>query len=358
MDFVRYELTDSHIATITYDRPQRRNAIDGAMRRDINDAFERFRYDEDAWVGIVTGEGPVFSAGADLKAIASGQAGGLQTAKGGFGGIANYSQTLTAHQPFSVRRAAHDYVPADSGPLSTVAYSGIADVRASSSASDPTSFLYRGAAYSPWAALDGNPRTAWFSASLGSAVGQWLAVDLPVPSRVRTVRLRFAAGQPAYPTRLEIRTDSGALTSDVAPTSRPQEVPVPNGPTQAIRITVRAMSDPASNAPVGIAQLAVPGVAPSRTLLVPVHGTPDELVFATAPGRRAACLPIGSAAACDPAWRARGEEDDLLSRTFFAGHAGHVFDPRRDAAPPRLSDRRAARRLRPGPGDRVLCPDH
>ena len=31
----------------------------------------------------------MFSAGADLKAIASGQAGGLQTAKGGFGGIAN-----------------------------------------------------------------------------------------------------------------------------------------------------------------------------------------------------------------------------------------------------------------------------
>jgi enoyl-CoA hydratase/carnithine racemase len=66
MDYVRYEL-DGHIATITYDRPQRRNAIDGAMRTDINAAFDRFRWDEQAWVGIVTGTDPAFCAGADLR---------------------------------------------------------------------------------------------------------------------------------------------------------------------------------------------------------------------------------------------------------------------------------------------------
>src|SRR4051812_17578866 len=67
MDYVRYEVTDGHIATITYDRPARRNAIDGAMRRDINEAFERFRYDDEAWVGIVTSTDPAFCAGADLR---------------------------------------------------------------------------------------------------------------------------------------------------------------------------------------------------------------------------------------------------------------------------------------------------
>jgi enoyl-CoA hydratase/carnithine racemase len=66
MDYVRYEVAE-HVATITYDRPARRNAIDGAMRRDINEAFDRFRYDEDAWVGIVTGTDPAFCAGADLR---------------------------------------------------------------------------------------------------------------------------------------------------------------------------------------------------------------------------------------------------------------------------------------------------
>lgn len=62
---VHYDLAD-HVATITLDRPERHNAIDGALRRDLNATFTRFREDEDAWVGIVAGAGPSFCAGADL----------------------------------------------------------------------------------------------------------------------------------------------------------------------------------------------------------------------------------------------------------------------------------------------------
>jgi enoyl-CoA hydratase/carnithine racemase len=65
-DTATYEL-DGHIATITYNRPDALNAINGEMRRDLNDAFARFRDDEDAWVGIVTGAGRAFCAGADLR---------------------------------------------------------------------------------------------------------------------------------------------------------------------------------------------------------------------------------------------------------------------------------------------------
>ncbi len=57
---------DGHLATITYNRPDALNAIDADMRRDLNDAFSRFRDDEDAWVAIVTGSGRAFCAGADL----------------------------------------------------------------------------------------------------------------------------------------------------------------------------------------------------------------------------------------------------------------------------------------------------
>ena len=63
---VRYEVAD-HIATITYNRPERLNAINGEMRADLNVTWERFRDDNDAWVAIVTGEGRAFCAGADLK---------------------------------------------------------------------------------------------------------------------------------------------------------------------------------------------------------------------------------------------------------------------------------------------------
>jgi (E)-benzylidenesuccinyl-CoA hydratase len=66
MDNVLYEL-DGHVATITYNRPDALNAINGAMRRDLNEAFGRFRDEEDAWVAIVTGAGKAFCAGADLR---------------------------------------------------------------------------------------------------------------------------------------------------------------------------------------------------------------------------------------------------------------------------------------------------
>src|SRR3954454_24180788 len=65
-DTVRYAL-DGNVATITYNRPDALNAINGEMRRDLNAAFARFRDEEDAWIGIVTGAGRAFCAGAGLR---------------------------------------------------------------------------------------------------------------------------------------------------------------------------------------------------------------------------------------------------------------------------------------------------
>src|SRR6476659_1464619 len=65
-DTATYEL-DGHIATITYNRPDALNAINGEMRTDLNAAFSRFRDDEDAWVAIVTGAGRAFCVGADMR---------------------------------------------------------------------------------------------------------------------------------------------------------------------------------------------------------------------------------------------------------------------------------------------------
>jgi len=66
MSLVTYELRD-HIATITLNRPEARNAINGELREDLNAAWNRFRDEEDAWVGVLTANGDVFCAGADLK---------------------------------------------------------------------------------------------------------------------------------------------------------------------------------------------------------------------------------------------------------------------------------------------------
>jgi enoyl-CoA hydratase/carnithine racemase len=65
-DTVLYEL-DGHVATITYNRPESLNAVNRALRDDLNAAFARFRDEEEAWVAIVTGAGRAFCAGADVK---------------------------------------------------------------------------------------------------------------------------------------------------------------------------------------------------------------------------------------------------------------------------------------------------
>jgi enoyl-CoA hydratase len=83
---VRFE-RDGHIGFITIDRPAVRNAINGDVARGIEAAIDALEADPDLWVGILAGNGPVFSAGADLKAAVEGRSAGISTERGGFGGI-------------------------------------------------------------------------------------------------------------------------------------------------------------------------------------------------------------------------------------------------------------------------------
>jgi enoyl-CoA hydratase len=80
--------TEGHVATITINRPEARNAVNGEVAGGIEEAIDRLEDDDALWIGILTGVPPVFSAGADLKAINAGRAGDLYTKKGGFAGIA------------------------------------------------------------------------------------------------------------------------------------------------------------------------------------------------------------------------------------------------------------------------------
>ncbi|MCB0351785.1 MAG: enoyl-CoA hydratase/isomerase family protein, partial [Bdellovibrionales bacterium] len=83
---VHFEARD-HLAIITLDRPQARNAVNGEIATGLEAALDRFEADDALWVGILRAEGPVFSAGADLKEVSAGNRGALITDRGGFGGI-------------------------------------------------------------------------------------------------------------------------------------------------------------------------------------------------------------------------------------------------------------------------------
>jgi enoyl-CoA hydratase len=79
--------TRGRVGIMTINRPEARNAINGEVARGLEEGIDRLDADPDLWVGIVAAEGPVFSAGADLKAIARGEFAELSTERGGFAGI-------------------------------------------------------------------------------------------------------------------------------------------------------------------------------------------------------------------------------------------------------------------------------
>jgi enoyl-CoA hydratase len=60
------------VAVIRMMRPERRNAVDAATAKSLADAFRAFDADTNLDVAVFTGADDVFCAGADLKAIASG----------------------------------------------------------------------------------------------------------------------------------------------------------------------------------------------------------------------------------------------------------------------------------------------
>ena len=59
------------ITTVLLNRPEARNAVDGPTAAALAEAFLAFDADDEALVAVLTGVGPAFCAGADLKAVGS-----------------------------------------------------------------------------------------------------------------------------------------------------------------------------------------------------------------------------------------------------------------------------------------------
>jgi enoyl-CoA hydratase len=77
------------VQLITFDRPEKRNAVDREMSQLVAAALDELDADDALTVGIVTGAGGCFSAGMDLKAFARGEFPGVPVR--GFAGITQKS---------------------------------------------------------------------------------------------------------------------------------------------------------------------------------------------------------------------------------------------------------------------------
>ena len=77
-----------HVDILTINRPEARNAINGAVSAAMAGFMEELATDPECWVVVITGSGDkAFSAGMDLKAFSSGEGGAIMSASGGFAGL-------------------------------------------------------------------------------------------------------------------------------------------------------------------------------------------------------------------------------------------------------------------------------
>lgn len=86
MTLVELERRD-HVALVTLNRPEARNAISPEVSRAMAGVLDDIEDDASLRAVVLTGRGEVFSAGADLKVVASGRANDIARGKGGFAGI-------------------------------------------------------------------------------------------------------------------------------------------------------------------------------------------------------------------------------------------------------------------------------
>lgn len=128
---VEYEV-QGHIAILTLNRPEARNAVNGELAQAMDACIERMENDPDVWVGVLAANGPVFCAGADLKAINAGKAGELATARGGFGGFTEWPRrkpVIAAVDGLATAGGCEIALAADMIVASTNAAFGLAEVK-------------------------------------------------------------------------------------------------------------------------------------------------------------------------------------------------------------------------------------
>jgi arabinofuranan 3-O-arabinosyltransferase len=236
----------------------------------------------------------------------------------------NLSQTLAPTDPVRQERPVLDVLPLRGEEHQTVAqYSGVRAVVASSSlgyadalgASDPSRL--------PFAAIDGDPESAWQSSSFAGPRGEWLQIELDTPRVFDAVQINFVTdirvGWPVA--RIRLTTDRGSVEHDVPSAEGvPHTFPVFAGPSSKLRITVLAMRGDREDGNVGIREITIPGVTASRMLRVPADAgasrRPPVLAFTRGAQPRAACVRTADELRCDARLARLGEEPTGIDRRF------------------------------------------
>ena len=226
----------------------------------------------------------------------------------------NRSASLTVDDPYTLDRADHDFsAPADDASRSVPVLEGADGLTASSARGWVNAEGIVSPSAAPWAAFDGDPRTAW------RAVGPSgrLDLDLGRPRDLGELTLR-AGLDPGQTQQVVVTTEDG----DVTRTVRGDEpVRVQVGTVDALRLRVDRGSDDAEG-DARLADVTATGLDLARPLVLPSVDRADRIVLGLDQGERPSCLDVGSIDRCRPGVGDPGEDAYGLDRLLTLGEGG------------------------------------
>ena len=210
-------------------------------------------------------------------------------------------------------RASSDYFPwPETERRSLVTYDGIRGVGASTSIAEDFGVTGLQPAHRPFAALDGDPRTAWTTALDGDPT---LRIDLDEPKEVRRLsvqplvdRVRFGEGL-GIATEVTVVTDQGSVDARLEASGVATSIALPAGSTTTVSIRIRDTTEGAPREVVtGLSEVSIPGLRPVEVVTTPAAGV-----------RPAEAAVLGSGLA--------GRDGCSLSARRFSCFAGLLLDP-------------------------------
>lgn len=225
MTEIRYDV-EGRIALITLNRPEARNAVNGAVAAGLEAAIDRLEADADVWVGILLAntegqERPVFSAGADLKELNAGNGAALSTRRGGFAGFTYRERrkpVIAAVDGLATAGGCEIVLACDLVVATTRSAFGLAEVKRNLVAG--AGGLYRlpwavGPAAAMEAILTGEPIPAERAYALGMVSRLVRAGEAQIAARALAEQVTAAAPLAVWESRAVVRAASSATEAEL-----------------------------------------------------------------------------------------------------------------------------------------------
>jgi arabinofuranan 3-O-arabinosyltransferase len=275
--------------------------------------------------GLVAPAQPIVLAGAagwDRKALVAGDEYRLR--ERAFGRIHDAeSNVMAPGERYRAGRVLPNYPGAPGAKPVVARYGGgVAGIDASSSRGWADTIGPVQPENAPWSALDGSEATYWQSMPLRDPRGQWLEVRLDGTRPIGRVTLEEPTAELGVDHvgrwRVTAGRESRVVTTDPFTGRGSVDLGV-----RADRVRVEVLAAPSRSSSVGLAELTIDGIRPTRTLVLPTSATdgPPDLIFEAQPALRA-CVTTLLGPDCDRNRRRASEEETGIDRTFRLDAAG------------------------------------